>query len=466
MVRDVGMMGGRPEASQAGLSGDWRGIPAERIVSLPNTPAHARGGEGRWGWRREVKRPRALFVSKAFPVNLTESVHGVYKRMSIFIDALKEVASVEFLFYVPDTVDVSEPSRRRLETALSEHWDTPLTLRLCPRDDLSKTTRWTVYGAPALRLCRQLGYRDVSGERQVSAFAEALDGEPDFLFVHRLYCMCPVLLSRRVLPPIYLDLDDIEHRRFARDVSQPPTWPAKRLLYLQVPALLLGERRAIRRTRRTFVCSDADQEYLRRRLRLPNVESVPNAIEPPDAAQPLVREPTLMFLGSYSYQPNINAAEFVVSEVWPHVRAAVPDARLVIAGSRAERLPSYAADLPGVEYPGFVEDLAALYARSRVVCVPVLAGGGTRVKLVEAAAYGKPLVSTRVGAEGLDFRDGREILLRDGPDAFAKGCIDLLRSDELCERLGKAARSAALRLYDRSSIVASLAERIRADLGA
>jgi glycosyltransferase involved in cell wall biosynthesis len=405
-----------------------------------------------------------LFVSKAFPVNLRESVHGVYKRMSMLIDALKDVASLEFLFFVPDAVDTSARSHAALEDALARHWDTPLTLHLCPREEVEYSSRWSAYAAPAFALCRQHGYREVSGHRQVTAFSDALDRQPDLLFVHRLACMCPVLLSgRRDLPPIYLDLDDIEHRRLARDIPQPPTWPGKRLLYLQLPALLLGERRAIRRTHRTFVCSDEDRDYLRRTLRLPNVDTLPNAIQPPEHPQPLIPDRTLMFIGSYSYQPNINAAEFLVSEVWPRVRSAVPDARLIIAGARPEVLPSWNKKVPGVEYTGFVPDLGDLYARSRAVCVPILAGGGTRVKIIEAAAFGKPIISTRVGAENLGFADGREILLRDGAADFARGCIELLVDDSLSQRLGEAARSAAVQRYDRASIVHSLAARFEDD---
>jgi glycosyltransferase involved in cell wall biosynthesis len=411
-----------------------------------------------------VKRPRILFVSKALPANPDESVHGLYKRMSIFIDALKEVGSLAFLFYVPEAVDTSEPNRTALQATLSKHWDMPVTLRLYPRHSLRRTTRWTEYGAPALSLCRQQGYRDVSGEGQIGALRHALQQKPDLLFVHRLSCMCPVLLSgHRELPPIYLDLDDIEHQRAARDIPQPPNWPGKRLLYLQLPALLLGERQAIRRTRRTFVCSDPDRDYLRRRLRLPNVDTVPNALTPPDDPEPLVRQPTLLFIGSYSYQPNINAAEFLVSEVWPRVRQAAPDARLIIAGANPEVLPSRTKGVAGVEYPGFVEDLAALYARARVVCVPILAGGGTRVKIIEAAMFAKPMVSTRVGAENLDLADGREILLRDGPADFARACIELLHDDDLSRRLGAAARGAAAARYDRTRVVESLAEFIRDD---
>ncbi len=100
-----------------------------------------------------------------------------------------------------------------------------------------------------------------------------------------------------------------------------------------------------------------------------------------------------------------------------------------------------------------------------MVCCPILSGGGTRVKLVEAAAYGKPMVSTRIGAEGLELQDGQDFLQRDDPKAFADACVRLLQSDELCERLGAAARMAAIKHYDRANIVHLIQASIQTELG-
>src|SRR4030095_7177078 len=86
-------------------------------------------------------------------------------------------------------------------------------------------------------------------------------------------------------------------------------------------------------------------------------------------------------------------------------------------------------------------------------CCPIRTGGGTRIKVIEAAAYGKPIVSTHVGAEGLEFEDGREILLRDEPQAFADACIELFRDGSLSSSLGQTARAKAIKLYDRQHVI-------------
>jgi glycosyltransferase involved in cell wall biosynthesis len=88
-----------------------------------------------------------------------------------------------------------------------------------------------------------------------------------------------------------------------------------------------------------------------------------------------------------------------------------------------------------------------------VICCPIFVGGGTRIKILEAAAHGRPVVATRIGAEGLDMTDGEELLLRDDPESFAAACVELLRSSELCERLGTAAYRKALQQYDRRAIL-------------
>jgi len=106
----------------------------------------------------------------------------------------------------------------------------------------------------------------------------------------------------------------------------------------------------------------------------------------------------------------------------------------------------------GIAFPGFVGDLRELYHKTKIVCAPIFSGAGTRVKIIEAAAYGKPIIAPRIGAEGIDMRDGREILIRDEVDSFIEVCLLLLRDMSLCEQLGAAARPRAIQLYDRNNV--------------
>jgi len=146
-----------------------------------------------------------------------------------------------------------------------------------------------------------------------------------------------------------------------------------------------------------------------------------------------------------------------VARIFPLIRKQVPSARLVIAGGSPERIASFRSAPPGVEFTGFVQDLDKLYAESRVIACPVTVGTGTRLKLVEAASYGRPMVSTRLGAEGLAFENGREIVLRDDDEGFATACANLLHDDAACARLGMAARARMKASYAAEGIVDQIA---------
>ena len=422
--------------------------------------SHASSDIRRFPESTRVKR--ILFVSRQFPQDIVRSVHGVYIRMRVFLDALQEVAdSLEMLFYVEEGVDASPAAMQQAEADMRAFWGIQARVTLCPIAIADKPRGFVNhYLRPAASFFAQALYAGTAGPAQVAAFETALDASPDAIFVHRLDAMCPPLLTRHPLPPIYLDVDDIDHVKVLRQLRQPPFWPGKFLYFLQVPALVSGERRAIKLARKSFVCSDVDRDYLATRWRLPGVVTLPNAVSIPAEYSTEPGSHSLLLVATYAYGPNIIAADFLVRDVWPLVREARPDARLVVAGNKPERIPSFAQRPAGVEFTGFVPDLKLLYQGAAIVCCPILSGGGTRIKILEAAAHGKAVVSTVVGAEGLELRDGVEIALRDGARAFADACIDLLGNPSRREALGRAAREAVARRYDRRRIVAQVKDEM------
>lgn len=404
---------------------------------------------------------RVLFLSTTFPSDLRTYVHGNFKRMGLFVDALKEIAHLDMLFYVRPDRDLSPCAVAKLERAIAEHWDADMSLTLCPKSEsVEPSSKWQLYGAGAVNFFRQNGYVTTSGATQVQAFERCLNRKPDLIFAEKLTSMCPLLLTREPMPPVFFDLDDIEHVALMRGVDPQSRWRSKLVSYARVPALCWGERRAIRLARRAFVCSESDRTYLGRFAPLSRLATVPNAVEIGDLL-PVTAQPTLLFLGSYWYRPNVEAAEFLLHDVWPRVLKRMPDASLIIAGVDPQNIRGYDDGVPGVEFPGFVDDLGELYRRARVVCAPILSGGGTRVKIIEAAAHGKPVVATKIGAEGLEMRDGRELLLRDDPASFAEACLELLKDSSLCERLGRAAHETASRHYDRANIIRLIQKHVQ-----
>ena len=200
------------------------------------------------------------------------------------------------------------------------------------------------------------------------------------------------------------------------------------------------------------MCSDDDRQYLKRKGGHENVVVIPNAVDLPQV-KAVPEKKVLLFLGFLSFHPNTIAADHLIRNIWPMVLSRIPDARLLIAGARPEWLASYQEKPRGVTFVGFVDDLEKLYEEVSVVCCPILYGSGTRIKILEAAAYGKPVVSTTVGAEGIGLKDGEEILLRDDPKAFAEACIQLLTDKSLAAGIGRKARSVIEQKYERRIVV-------------
>jgi len=402
---------------------------------------------------------RALFVSTYFPEH-AENVNGTYQRMEMFVEAFCQLADLEMLFLVPSSVDVSPSSVARHQKRLSEQWGKAINLNLCHKTEVPKLRSRTNKLASVVKLDAQPDFAGVSGPKVREVLSRALQSQPDFVFVHRMTSMVPFLEMKDLSSPVILDLDDVEHLKMWRRCRNCEN-AKERFLYLsRIPVLFMAERKAICRARQAYVCSTKDRDYLRSMFRTSSVELIPNSARS-GAMLPLPEQPTLLFLGSYRYRPNAEAAEFLIDRVWPLIHQLRPDAHLIIAGAEPEKIQCRRAPSPNIEFCGFVEDLESLYRRSRVVTAPILTGGGTRIKLLEAAFYGRPMVATSVGAEGLLFQNGREIFLRDDPQSFAQACLKLLNNSLLCKKMAGLANAIVRRHYERSRIVELIRSKIR-----
>jgi polysaccharide biosynthesis protein PslH len=183
---------------------------------------------------------------------------------------------------------------------------------------------------------------------------------------------------------------------------------------------------------------------------LPNVSVVPNSY--PRPARPVgspasSAAPVVLLQGSLQYAPNIDGAEWLARAIAPRIRAEVPATQVRLVGRPATSVTEL--HQPGVltvvgEVPSMEEELAG----AAVVVVPVRFGGGTRVKILESFAHRVPVVSTRLGAEGLDVEDGVHLLLADDAEQFAAAVVRLLRDAELRRRLVEAAEAHYLDRYD------------------
>lgn len=149
----------------------------------------------------------------------------------------------------------------------------------------------------------------------------------------------------------------------------------------------------------------------------------------------------LLFLGSLDWYPNLDAVEYLIAEILPFIRASHPEVRLRIVGRRCPpELAKRIAQCPGVDLVGEVADVRPHLARAAVVLVPLRVGGGSRIKILEALAVGKAVVSTTIGAEGLAAAHGVHLLLADSPEEFAQRTMEVLKSPEQRACLGRQGR--------------------------
>ena len=263
--------------------------------------------------------------------------------------------------------------------------------------------------------------------------------------------------------PIVYDAHNVEYailQRFAGTRPDPVTRAAAAIEWRRVRRYEAG---ICRRSRLVFVVSDVDRLALSALAGAAvRFVEVPIAVDAAGTAPiaALTSEPQLLFLGGLHWPPNADALSSFVRDMWPRVRAARPDASLTSVGRDDHPVADECRRAPGVDLTGWVPDIAPFVQASRMLVVPMRAGSGMRVKILEAMARGLPVVSTTVGCEGIGVVPGRHLLLADTPDAFAQAVIRLLTDDGLAASLATAARALVLERYDvaavRSSVLAAL----------
>jgi glycosyltransferase involved in cell wall biosynthesis len=202
------------------------------------------------------------------------------------------------------------------------------------------------------------------------------------------------------------------------------------------------ERKAARRGHRQVVCGQDDAAFLRRWVdRSLELVVIPNGVDleyfhPGSApAEPRAARPTLLFCGAMDYNPNVDALRWYFAEIHEPLRAAVPDLELWVVGKEPiPEIQAYASR-PGVTVTGAVPDVRPYYRRAWLQMVPLRIGGGTRLKIVESLAMGTPVVSTTIGAQGLDLRHNHDVLLADSAPAFLAETVRALKDSGLRRQL-------------------------------
>ena len=373
-----------------------------------------------------MRLPKALFLSPESPY---PTIGGGPLRTASLLEYLSRRFSVDAIFFreagAPDPA-LSVPAGRvdRLDV---------LELPRHSRSPIARATRNSirmVRNRPPL-VDRFSGFEDAIGKLAAREQYEAA-------VVEHFWCATYVEQLHPNSKRVMLDLHNIEsvwHSSMA-DGEHGARRVALRRFATACVAL---ERQWLPRFDHLLVTSE-DEARIARGIAPEVCTTVyPNAL--PEIPQPVRRErEEIVFSGNLEYAPNILAVRFFHDHVWPELRTRWPALKWKIVGKNPEAIRSIVGGDARIDLTGFVADAVAALAESKIAVVPVLAGSGTRVKILEAWAAGTAVVSSTLGAEGLGCRDGEHLLLADDPSGFAGAVSRLLESTATRDKIGAAGR--------------------------
>jgi glycosyltransferase involved in cell wall biosynthesis len=400
-------------------------------------------------------RPRALMIAPTVPAEIG---NGLAMRLGLFLEALTRVAVVD-LAVLPVSSASNESTAFLGRLGITpimlpcDRPDTRFALLSRLEDPQARLEAFRCYGRP--RLAAWMPTPVIESLRSLAARRRY-----DLVHIGRTYLALaahPWLASDATLS---LDLDEDDHQaslsiaRLLRRRGDPEAAD-----WSQADAVafdrLLGE--VTPRFDRLWISSSIDRQSVQARHPKANPIVVPNAVA---GTQPRRRRDdgaTLIFVASFGYAPNVDAALWFVQTVWPRLRVRRPHLKLLLVGRDPPASIIELRRRPGVTVTGSVPDLAPLYAQACLALVPLRAGGGTRIKLLETLAHGVPVVATRIGAAGIPIAQTGSGWIGDDPQQFALAC--LLALQRAGERRRRGARGHALvrREYLRSKVLSRLA---------
>ncbi|WP_158623690.1 glycosyltransferase family 4 protein [Corallococcus llansteffanensis] len=310
--------------------------------------------------------------------------------------------------------------------------------RIAPEETLS-SARALLRGTP-------LTYIRYTRQRLQEAFRRVLSERGAFDIIHfdHLHMAQLLPLARELNPSAHLVIDEhnVESQLLARmaPLSAPPLRPFLRWQFRRVERL---ERECVSQADSVLACSEVDAEQLRA-LGAKQVHVVPNGVKLPDFVPQEQAGNDLVFVGSMDWWPNEDAVLRLAREVWPLVSSELAPGRLMVVGRNpSASVRALESENDRLMVTGAVPSVAPHLARALATAIPLRAGSGTRLKVLEAAAAGVPVVATRLAVEGLPVVEGQNVLLAESPQEFAAALKRLRNDPDLCRKLAQNARRMA-----------------------
>jgi sugar transferase (PEP-CTERM/EpsH1 system associated) len=281
---------------------------------------------------------------------------------------------------------------------------------------------------------------------------EAVQQELDVLFSKDHYDLVlfeSVFMADYRLPEdtqVIIDQHNIEYELLYRTYQREKSFARKWYNWWESRQLKPVELKRCRNAQGVLVTSEREALVLKPLLPDSMIAVVPNGVDTESfrrTNQEQQLADRIIFTGSMDYYPNIDAVLYFARECWPLIRLKVPTATWQIVGRNPPPAVLNLAQLPGISVTGSVPDVKPYLAAATVAIAPLLIGSGTRLKILEALAMGKAMVSTSLGCEGLSVISGEHLIVADQPEMFAQAVVDLLQNTEQRVSLGRAGRELA-----------------------
>lgn len=379
---------------------------------------------------------RVVFVTPVFP---SFTGNGLAMRAAAVLKLLSGWASVDLLVVPIYNGRVEAPD--------------PDIARLCQSWQAVPNLDWTNFDPPSADVIKIVGneqnipreWRWCSAvwKRAIKKALHALN--PDLVFVFRFY-LAPYVLPNIGALPCWLDLDELEsssRARLARVYSLCGKTDLAREMEKEAQGYAKLESQYLGRFNKIFASSKREAEGIYSRFKKASVRVLPNSYPKalPHPQRTATGNARLLFVGSLGYFPNEDAIKYFNREILPLIkkRCAVPVELVVVGGGWKQAVdPSKDETLyQGVRFVGAVAETTPFYAETDVVVVPLRSAGGTRIKILEAFSHSRAVVSTSIGAEGLELLDGVHLEIADKVEDFTEKCVNLIADAERRRELAK-----------------------------
>ena len=384
------------------------------------------------------------------------------------LNGLREIGIVDVLYlHAPGDKDASADSLSEVRPLAS--WSSQLELS----DWIQSGERWPWMSwrtAQAMNIATGVCHEAPTISRTTSDIIKnALPRKVyDTVVAGRLPCAVIVdtLMRRGIIETDkkVVDLDDImsrfkERELHAEAARQGKLWSIS--LRVDIGRVRRAEARIARSWTAASLCSHDDVSLFNRIYPNANVVRVPNVIDRAPLAVPTgATGRRLLFVGSLAFRANVAGLRAFARDAWPRILAAIPGVSLDVVGMLPPAGLKEELEALDINVHANVPSVEPFYQNADIVISPILFGGGTRIKILEAMAYGRPIVSTAIGAEGLELEPGRHALIADSMAEFACAVIDLSKDAELRERLSSEARALQQREYGPSVMQAALIQML------